>query len=157
MEQDHFFIGEIARRTDVSRDTIRYYESVGVLPEAPRTASGYRLYGSDDVKRIQFIGQAQTLGLTLEEIAQVLQIVDRGHEPCVHVREQLRGRLEETRDRIRQLQELERRLERSLAPDAHDPVRGGGCHCRIIESTEADPGRPPPSTALDDGTDRGGR
>lgn len=138
-----FFIGELADRTGVSRDTIRYYESAGVLPPAARLASGYRLYGPDDVERISFVGQAQAIGLTLVEIAETLDIVDKGREPCEHVRGRLSARLEETRERIRQLQILERRLVTTL-----DHVPGGpspaGCRCRIIESAEVRVSRPSP-------------
>jgi len=134
-EETRFFIGELAERTGVSRDAIRYYETTGVLPEAERTQSGYRLYGPDDVERIEFIAQAQALGLTLEEIGDVLSLVDRGEAPCVHVRERLRGRLEETRAQIEALGVLEGRLEAAL----RRAERSGGvgpesCRCHIIEA-----------------------
>lgn len=132
MSDERFFIGELAERTGLGRDTIRYYESVGVLPEAPRSAAGYRLYGVDDVERLDFVGQAQTLGLTLEEIREVLEIVDEGRAPCVHVRERLSARLEETRRRIRDLRALERRLEASLSRADTVDV-DSACRCRIIE------------------------
>lgn len=128
-----FFIGELAERTGVPRDTIRYYESLGVLPEAPRTGSGYRLYGPDDVDRLGFVGRAQTLGLTLEEIGEILEVVDEGREPCVHVRERLGARLEDTRRRIRDLRRLERRLKDSLARASSVPGESTR-RCRIIEA-----------------------
>jgi len=134
-----FFIGELAERAGVSRDTIRYYEAERVLPEPERSPSGYRLYGPQDVERLEFVAQAQSLGLRLNEIADVLRIVDEGVEPCIHVRERLRARLDETRARIRELRRLEERLARTLAQA--DERRGppdGGCRCRIIESGAAD-------------------
>lgn len=130
-----FFIGELAERSGVSRDAIRYYESLGLLAEAPRTEAGYRLYVQDDVDRLEFIGQAQALGLALEEIHEVLAMVDEGREPCMHVRERLTARLQDTRDRIRRLRGLERQLVASLAQaqeTAHESA--AGCHCRIIEA-----------------------
>jgi len=157
MGQDTFFIGEIAERSGVTRDTIRYYEAVGVLPEASRTASGYRLYGPDDVARIEFIGQAQALGLSLEEIAEVLEIVDRGQEPCVHVRARLAARLDETRDRIGRLQALERRLKQTLARASDRGSRGSeACHCRIIESGDPDAPARGGRARSDDGLSRAG-
>lgn len=140
--QDTFFIGELARRTGVSRDTIRYYESSGVLPPAERTRSGYRRYGREDVERIFFVGQAQTLGLSLEEIAEILEIVDDGGSPCQRVRGQLSSRLQETRDRIQGLMALERRLVGALALDGDSPRQKG--RCRIIESAgrESEAGSP---------------
>lgn len=130
---ERFFIGELAEQTGLTRDTIRYYESAGVLPEAERSESGYRVYGSDDIERIAFVGQAQTLGLTLEEIAEILEIVGDGREPCVHVRRRLSLRLDQTRDRIARLRELERRLVDTLARSEGTSAEPG-CRCHIIES-----------------------
>lgn len=136
MTTERFYIGELAERTGLGRDTIRYYESMGVLPEPPRSDGGYRLYGAEDVERLAFVGQAQTLGLTLEEIRDILRIVEEGREPCVHVRERLEARLDETRRRIRDLRKLERRLEATLSQAAAVPA-DSGCRCRIIEGGTA--------------------
>lgn len=136
MSDDRFFIGELAERAGLSRDTIRYYESVGVLPDPPRSEGGYRLYGDEDVERLTFVGQAQTLGLTLDEIREILETVDEGRQPCVHVRERLEARLDETRRRIRDLRKLERRLEATLSQTEAAPAEPG-CRCRIIESGTA--------------------
>lgn len=130
---ESFFIGELAERSGLGRDTIRYYESVGVLPEAPRSRAGYRLYGPEDVERLAFVGQAQTLGLTLEEIGEILGMVDEGREPCVHVRARLEARLEETRRRIWALRKLERRLEATLSRAPGGPTEPE-CRCRLIET-----------------------
>lgn len=139
-DDERFFIGELADRTGVSRDTIRYYERLGVLPEAPRARSGYRLYDAAAVDRMRFVAQAQTLGLTLDEIGEVLGLVDQGREPCVHVRDRLRARLEETRERIRELRALEHRLDDALTTaDAAGRDAADTCRCRIIESAGAGP------------------
>ena len=61
-------IGELARQTGLSIKTIRYYESRGLLEKPPRTESGYRLYGPEEVARLRFVQRAKLLGLTLEEI-----------------------------------------------------------------------------------------
>lgn len=136
---ERFFIGELAQRSDVSRDTIRYYESAGVLPEPDRNASGYRVYGPDDVERLEFVDRGQALGLTLAEIADVLEIVSEGREPCVHVRRTLEERLAETRERVRELRALERRLEDALRRAERTEARdGSSCRCRIIEEAAGD-------------------
>lgn len=135
-DDNRFFIGELAARTGASRDTIRYYEREGVLPEPERSDSGYRLYDRDDVERLRFVAQAQALGLRLDEIGRILEIVDRGREPCVHVRKTLEERLGEIRDRIRELRILEDRLERALTrADERGSIDGDACRCRIIEDT----------------------
>ncbi len=132
IDNETFFIGGLSERSGVSRDTIRYYEASGVLPEADRSRSGYRIYGSGDVDRIAFVSQAQTLGLSLEEIVEILNIIDDGGEPCPHVLGLLSARLEEIRERIRGLRELEARLEERLAR-GESATSGSGCRCRIIE------------------------
>lgn len=132
MASDGFFIGELAERTDLTRDAIRYYERARVLPEPRRTDSGYRVYGRDDVERLAFVGQAQALGLTLEEIADVLSLVDRGVEPCEHVEARLEDHLQEVRERMDELRRLEVRLEAALDLARSRPS-AGGCRCGIIE------------------------
>ena len=134
-DRETFFIGELSERTGLSRDTIRYYESAGVLPEAQRSGSGYRLYGEDDVDRISFVGQAQTLGLTLDQIGEILELVEEGRDPCADVRKRLSDRLAETRARIRRLRNLERRLVETLAR-AEAGSAAPACRCRIIESAK---------------------
>lgn len=137
-QEETFFIGELAARSGSSRDTIRYYESNGVLPDPRRSGSGYRIYRPADVERLTFVAQAKGLGLTLDEIADTLKIVDEGREPCAHVRDALRGRLIQTRARIDDLKALEARLQNALGraqavPHDSEVPAGGACRCPIIE------------------------
>lgn len=134
---ESFFIGKLAARTGLSRDAIRYYETRGLLPKPERTGAGYRVYGPEDVERLDFIGRAQVLGLTLDEIADVLEIVNEGRAPCVHVRRRLARHLRETREKIAELRELERRLEDALAGAEIDTPDDAACRCRIIETAVA--------------------
>lgn len=78
-------IGEFAAEFGLNPKTVRYYESLGLLPDIKRTVSGYRRYGEPDRLRMQFIRQAKTLGLTLEEIRGVVEVRARGDLPCAHV------------------------------------------------------------------------
>lgn len=71
-------IGEVARAAGVAVDTVRYYEREGLLRRALRSASGYRLFSEDDVQRVRFIRQAKTLGFTLGDIAELLQLQEGG-------------------------------------------------------------------------------
>lgn len=134
-----FWIGELAERAGVSADTIRYYEKIGLMPEPRRSESGYRLYGASDIERLEFIGQAQALDLSLEEIGGILELVDEGRAPCTHVRERLRDHLDQVRVRIRELRGLERRLRSALGRAERAPV-GVACRCRIIEGVAEEGG-----------------
>lgn len=125
-------IGEIAERSGVPVKTIRYYEDIGVLAPPARTASGYRDYDTGVVDRLAFVRAAQSVGLTLGEIREVVALRDRGETPCGHVAELIERRATEIEARIADLQRLRgelRRLARrarSLDPADCEPDRV--CH-----------------------------
>lgn len=78
-------IGQLAERTGVSTQAIRYYEELGVLPPALRAENGYRTYNNTTADRISFIQDAQTAGLSLVEIQVILELRDSGESTCSHV------------------------------------------------------------------------
>ncbi|MEE8406555.1 MAG: heavy metal-responsive transcriptional regulator [Acidimicrobiia bacterium] len=132
-------IGEVGNAVGVDPPTIRYYESVGVLPEPERTSSGYRAYSSADVGRLRFVTLARSLGIGLDDIRQILGLRDRGEAPCAYVRGVLDSQVDAVDERIVQLQALSeelRRLQRAAKtlPDigAEDP-----CVCHILEPIAA--------------------
>jgi DNA-binding transcriptional MerR regulator len=86
MPDRSFTIGEAARRAGVSADTVRYYERKGILPEAVRTANGYRQYSDASVHRILFVRNALRVGFALKEIAAFLRARESGRPPCREVR-----------------------------------------------------------------------
>lgn len=129
-------IGELAATTGVTAKTIRFWESTGLLADTERTPSGYRDYGPEAVDRLAFIRHAQTAGLTLAEIRQVLAISDDGQPPCEHVTELIHQRLTELDHRIRELTETRHRLRRLAARAAdQDPAACGG-YCAILRPAE---------------------
>src|SRR5437870_94459 len=75
-------IGQLAERLGLNTKTIRYYESIGLLPSPARRPSGYRVYGEDDADRLAFVRTAQRFGLRLDQIREVLAFRDRGERPC---------------------------------------------------------------------------
>jgi MerR family transcriptional regulator, copper efflux regulator len=93
-------ISQLAERSGVPATTLRFYESAGLLA-AQRTASGYRAYGEDAVRRLAFIGAAKRLGLSLEDIAELLTVWQAG--ACAQVKADLRPRV------VARLAEVERR------------------------------------------------
>ena len=99
-------IGELAARTGVSTPTIRYYERVGLLPSAPRSASGYRRYAERTVQELQFVRQAQALGFSLDEVVEILVLTRAGRKPCTRVLSLTRNHLSAVDARIRRLQEF---------------------------------------------------
>jgi len=77
--------GTLAKAAEVSPDTIRHYEKIGVLPQASRTESGYRVYPASAVERVLVVQRALRIGFTLAELSEVLKARDSGKTPCKQV------------------------------------------------------------------------
>jgi DNA-binding transcriptional MerR regulator len=130
-------IGEIASHTGVSVDTLRYYEKRRLLSAPPRTEGGYRRYSDDVVRQVRFIKQAQSLGLTLDDIQQLLSGQQRRTPAsCRKVRDLLTRRIEDIDARITELRDFRRTLrdhrtacERALAGSTEPP-------CPTIEALD---------------------
>ena len=127
-------IGEVGEAVGVSAKTLRFYESIGLLPEPVRTASGYRDYSPAVIERVQFIRDAQAAGLTLAEVTSVLELKDAGHRSCEHTLALVQRHLAEIDERIAALRdtrtrlaELARRASRLDPVDCTDPQR-----CQVI-------------------------
>jgi DNA-binding transcriptional MerR regulator len=107
-------IGQVARETGVSIDTIRFYEKQGLLKQSARTEGGFRVFGPDEVKTLKFVRKAQELGFSLGEIRELL-ILQADHIPaCSHVRELLGHKLTGVQQKIQELRTLERGLKVAL-------------------------------------------
>jgi DNA-binding transcriptional MerR regulator len=124
-------VSEIAKRAGVSPDSIRYYEGLGLLPLADRTAAGYRQFGEDAVKRIHFIKDAQSLGLKLDEIGELLKIQDDGACPCGHTKSLLERRLDQVNRELEVLNNLKVELERLSAQECFSPAGSSVWPCEI--------------------------
>lgn len=110
MSQSALRIGELATRAGVSIDTVRYYERERLLPRAARTGGGFRLFKPEAVERIRFIKQAQEIGLSLEEIGELLS--EGGAIECQRVHDLLRAKLEELDGKIKSMRAFRRTLAR---------------------------------------------
>ncbi len=115
-------------------DAIRYYERVGLLPPPRRAVNGYRDYGPESEEDILFIRKAQVLGLTLDDIREVLEIASGGKPPCEHIRRTVTERLAEIDRRLRELRTLRNTLRETLNRLDRAPPAQAGCRCAVIES-----------------------
>ncbi|MFI9550588.1 heavy metal-responsive transcriptional regulator [Nonomuraea endophytica] len=124
-------IGELADRTGYPPKTIRYYESVGLLPPPPRNSSGYRDFPPETAERLAFIRNAQAAGLTLAAIRTVVDIRDSGQAPCRHVTALIDAHLEQVLQRIAELTATRTTLralqQRAQATDPADCAPRGIC------------------------------
>ena len=136
--QPKFQIGEIAARTALSIDAIRFYERRKLLPPAFRSAGRFRLYTAEDIDRLRFVRRMQRLGFSLEEIKRLMVIrADKAHS-CGAVRQFLRTKLDGVRTKIRELQELETELKADLGKcnRALKQQRGKTCACPVLEEIQ---------------------
>ncbi len=119
-------IGKVARAAGVSVDAVRFYEREGLIPPVRRTESGYRDYGPETVRRLQFIRRAKETGFSLEEIRELLDLRTEPGSPCASVLTLAREKLDLVRAKIRDLQRMEEALE-SLVADCLLPNHGEAC------------------------------
>ena len=108
-------IGKLAQETGVPVETIRFYERRGLIADPPRKPSGYRQYQGETVRRLRFIRRAKELGFSLREIDELLALRREASAPCGEVREQIRGRIRDVRERIHDLRRMEQALEELFA------------------------------------------
>jgi len=137
----------------VNPQTLRYYERRGLLAEPARSASGYRSYPQDAVRRIRFIKRAQELGFTLTEVETLLDLAGGGPDSCDAVRAMATEKIADLRRRIADLQTLEAGLTRLTA--TCDLPRGQR-ECSILQELDPGPGAVDrPRETADDRVSRG--
>ena len=107
-------IGEVAKRSEVGVETIRYYERQGLLAEPERRPSGFRQYDESVVSRLLFIRNAKELGFTLAEIKELLGLWFDVNTKCVHVRQRAEKKITNIEDKIRLLQKMKRSLKKII-------------------------------------------
>ncbi len=109
-------IGMVAKSSETSIHTIRYYEKMGLIKKPSRSEGGFRVYSPDVVERILFIKEAQTFGLTLAEIKKMVACGDRGLEPCCElVAKIFENKIQEFETKINDLQKMKKQLKLRLA------------------------------------------
>jgi DNA-binding transcriptional MerR regulator len=104
-------IGDIAKQTDVSVGTLRYYEMLKLLHPVERRDNGYRYYSLETIQQVQFIKKAQSLGFSLEEIRQIIDVRNRGELPCPFVQDLLDHKIGQLEAQIEQMMMFKAELE----------------------------------------------
>jgi DNA-binding transcriptional MerR regulator len=130
-------IHELAQCTGVPAKTIRYYESIGLLPRPKRTANNYRQYTHTDVERLRLIAGARGLGFSLGEISEILSARDHGIAPCQRVLDTIAQRRQEIDRCIADLLALRDALDQlhreGIVLPLND-VRGEHCVCNLLKT-----------------------
>jgi MerR family mercuric resistance operon transcriptional regulator len=127
---ENMTIGQLARRTELNVESVRYYERRGLIPEPRRSGSGYRLYSQEAIARINFIKRAKTLGFSLSEISELLSLRVDPESTCRMVRTRAREKTADIESKIETLQDMKRALVKLTAS-----CRGSGptSECPILD------------------------
>ena len=138
---------QLARLAGVSPDTLRHYERKGLLPAARRSANGYREYPPEACARVRLVRRAVGLGFTLDELALIVKVRDRGGAPCRTVRALAAEKLALLEARLLELEEARDRLRGVLThwDDLLAATPGGG-RAALLDALEGlvEPGDPSP-------------
>ena len=125
-------VGRVAKRTGCNLETIRYYEKIGMMPDPPRTAAGYRIYDAAHVSRLEFIMRARELGFSIGETRGLLDLVDGGVQTCAEVKERTERHLADVRAKIADLKRIEKVLSATAAQCSGDDVP----ECAVLEALD---------------------
>ncbi|MEH2022512.1 heavy metal-responsive transcriptional regulator [Nostoc sp.] len=133
-------IGQVTDLSGIPIRTIRYYESLGLINSSRRTEGGFRQFSLDVLTRLAFIKRAQNLGLSLEEIGNILLVYDQGQTPCGEIKEKLEEKVLQIDRQIDQLLTLRSEIKGLLLgwkniSDHHEKTI-----CPIIQNTNQDSG-----------------
>jgi DNA-binding transcriptional MerR regulator len=109
-----FKIGDVARKTGVSIDAIRFYERQGLLQSPSRSEGGFRLFQEKDIANLRLIRSAQSLGFSLDEIRDLLSIRNGISSPCAEVKRLLEQKLVSVREKIAELNSLQDEIATAL-------------------------------------------
>jgi MerR family copper efflux transcriptional regulator len=128
-------IGLVAKESGVPIKTIRYYEELGLLTASGRTEGGFRLFNSEVLARLSFIKRAQSLGLSLLEIKEFLDVHDEGNLPCEQIKVKLQDKVGAIDEQIQQLLILRQELSGLLSGWQMTPEQSESTICPIIEQS----------------------
>ncbi|MCH7662552.1 MAG: MerR family transcriptional regulator [Chloroflexi bacterium] len=128
-------IRELVKHTGVPAKTIRYYEEIDILPPPARKPNGYREYSEVDVDRLKLVAGARRLDISLDEIKEILDLRDRQIAPCGVLLDLLDNKAKEIKERITELQALEKDLQQLYSLGLTfptDDVEGKNCVCHLV-------------------------
>ncbi|MDO6707861.1 Zn(2+)-responsive transcriptional regulator [Photobacterium sp. 1_MG-2023] len=134
-----YLIGQLAKLCEVSSDTLRFYEKNGLLVPGERSDSGYRLYSEEDLSRVHFILRAKAIGLSLDEIRELLAIrVEADQHSCAEVKAITQAKLEDIDSKLAELKRIRNALKK-LNDACCGEDNDNASHCSILEALADEP------------------
>lgn len=131
----HISTSELAKRSGVNLQTIRYYERTGLLPKPPRSGSGYRQFSHDSVRRVRFIKRAQELGFSLKEIKELLALRIATGSTRTDVRKRAETKITDIDQKLHHLKSMRKTLLQLTETCCGN---GPASECPILESLSLD-------------------
>jgi len=126
-------IGVLAQQTGCTVPTIRYYEEIGLLPQSPRTDAGRRTYDSGAVSRLTFIRRCRDFGFSIEQVRELVGLSDDPDRPCSEVRDIAAGHLSQLREKLSELQALEKSMAAFVRSCDTACAGGAVLDCTILD------------------------
>lgn len=131
---NQLLIKEVADQLDLNPKTIRFYEDIGLIPKAVRNGSNYRVYSENDVKRLNFVKKARALGLSIDNIKNIISIKEEGHYPCHSVISLLEKESADLEEKINEMKKFKSKLDSCIELFRHKfHVGKDGEICGLIE------------------------
>lgn len=140
MLQRNMTIGVLATHASTNVPTIRYYEEIGLLPQAQRSENGRRYYQDGDLKRLSFIRRCRDFGFPIEQVRELVELFEDGDRSCVEVKDLAQMHLDTVRAKLEEVRQLEASLVSFVESCDEICCQGSARDCTIIEDLSA--GRP---------------
>ncbi|CAP41343.1 MerR family transcriptional regulator [Bordetella petrii] len=142
-EHSSLTIGALATRTGLNVSAIRYYEEIGLIPEAQRRPSGHRVYGADAEELLTLIRHCRDFGFSVEDTKALISLVSSKERDCVEARDIAQVHLDAVRSKLAELQALERSLSKFVTACTEQCAGGPAPRCTILRDLGTGPGPQP--------------
>ncbi|WP_339687084.1 heavy metal-responsive transcriptional regulator [Gimesia maris] len=129
-----FTIGQVAERSGVGIETVRFYEREGLIPKPNRSSSGYRLFDDETIARLQFIRRAKELGFTLNEIKELLSLRLNATTSCADIKSRAEAKITNIDEKIRTLRRMKTALKK-LTSQCNS--QGSVNECSILDALDS--------------------
>jgi DNA-binding transcriptional MerR regulator len=127
-------IGEVAHELSLNPQTIYFYEKIGLIPSITRNKNGYRLFSEDDVTRLSLIVTLKSLGMTLDEVKEMLNLKDNHRLTCEEVAQELQEKIMQINTKIAQLTTLRSELSNLLRECCtRSKSQSKPCQCTLLD------------------------
>lgn len=137
MPHSSLTIGALATHTSTNVPTIRYYEEIGLLPQAQRSANGRRYYRDADLKRLSFIKRCRDFGFPIEQVRELVKLFEDGDRSCIEVRDLAQMHLDTVRAKLEEMRQLEAGLASFVESCDEACCQGATRDCAIIVDLSA--------------------